>query len=393
MSDEQDNYTVGGFRQFQKGQFEENPDRLIFPHTGFVRDEAIDRQLRMRAMHHDPDRWEGKAPASYLDVEKNRRIVRAEGGETAMRALDHGDTVSVKQFIGDPQQESDLAGIKAMLRLEEIVAGPAPVIVVLGEMGAGKTDFACLLGQLREHYVDGDLLVGSNIRSLKRKDQWVRPTGDVEDGWVPNYPLLDEWVHQDGDPLEQPQQNKLFVGDEFSSSGSGTGKQGHQVRKFMGPLVFKIRKHNGALIYIGHDESSIHPLLWRVGTIIKKTSKKTAVIAERVSNGKLRDVDDQELAGIPPTDWQYRTEEESEWSWNRPASAKDEPEQDLEDEAVKQVAMWTIKTCVRDEGMSANEASAYVPFSTTTVYNWLEDYDEGDSEKREWVENVERVMA
>src|SRR6056297_770258 len=272
MSDEQDNYTVGGFREYQGNNLKRDPDEVL-PHSGFVRDEQIDWQLSMRAIHHDPDRWDGKAAKDYMAVGKNRKILQAEGGATARTALENGDTVTLKHYIGDPSQQADLAGIKAVTRLQEIVAGPAPVIVLLGEMGNGKTDFAGLLGQLRERWVDGDLLVGSNIRTLDRIDRWVRDDGSVEDGWIPHYPLLKEWVGQDGDPVENPQQPKLFIGDEFSTNASGTGSDGQKVRKLMGPLVFKIRKYNGMLIYIGHDESSIHPMLWRVGTIIKKPDR------------------------------------------------------------------------------------------------------------------------
>ncbi|MFC4247246.1 hypothetical protein ACFOZ7_09590 [Natribaculum luteum] len=390
MSDEQDNYTVGGFREYQDNNHERDPDEVL-PHSGFVRDEQIDRQLAVRAIHHDPDRWNSKPAADYLSVQKNRDILKAEGGHTARQALENGDTVTLKHYIGDPSQQADLAGIKAVTRLQEIVAGPAPVIVVLGEMGAGKSDFAGLLGQLRERWVDGDLLVGSNIRTLERNDDWVRDNGDVEDGWIPHYPLLEEWVAQDGDPVENAQRPKLFIGDEFSSAASGTGEDGHLVRKLMGPLVFKIRKYGGALIYIGHDESSIHPMLWRVGTIIKKVSKKRAVVADRISGGKLVDVDPRPLEGIPPTDWSMATEEASDWSWRAP-EGEDVDEEPLEKDDVKQVAMWTIKACV-DEGMTPNQASKYVPFSNTTVYNWLEDYDEGDREKRQWVETVEQVIA
>ena len=164
------------------------------------------------------------------------------------------------------------------------------------------------MGQLRERWVDGDLLVGSNIRTLGRLDDWVRDDGTVEDGWIPHYPLLEEWVQQDGDPVENPQQPTLFIGDEFSSNASGTGEDGHKVRQKMGSLVYKIRKYGGALIYIAHGESSIHPMLWRVPTIIEKKSKKRAVVADRVSGGKPLDVDrarsrGQRSQAAVPTKW------------------------------------------------------------------------------------------
>ena len=389
-TNEQENYTVGGFREFQQNNLERDPEEVL-PHSGFVRDEQVDRQLAMRAIHHDTDRWDGKAAKDYLAVGKNRDILQVSGSETARNALENGDTLTLKQYIGDPSQEADLAGIKAVTRLQEIVAGPAPVIVLLGEMGAGKTDFAGLLGQLRERWVDGNLKVASNIRTLDRLDRWVRDDGSVEDGWIPNYPLLEEWVQQDGDPVEHSQQPKLFIGDEFSTNASGTGEDGHKVRQKMGPLVFKIRKYGGALIYIAHGESSIHPMLWRVGTIIKKTSQKTAVVADRVSGGSLQDVDPRPLEGIPPTDWGFNTNDEADWSWSEPAGDDKDNETAIAEADVKRVAMWTMKD-LRDRGFSPYEIEKYVPYSRTTVGNWLDEYDEG-GEKREWVSSVESVIA
>ncbi|MXV61299.1 hypothetical protein GS429_04310 [Natronorubrum sp. JWXQ-INN-674] len=397
MSDEQDNFTVGGFSEWQRGEQQREPDEVL-PHSGYVRDDQIDRQMSVRAIHHDTDRWDGDAPANYLGVQKNKDILSVEGGQTARQALETGDTVTLKHFIGDPDQQHDLANLQAIHRLEKIVNGPAPVIVVLGKMGAGKSDFAGLIGEVRNHLVDGHMKVASNIQTLRRNDDWVREDGAVHDGWVTNFPLLSEWVEQDGEPVRvedgevvrREQSPKLFVGDEFSSAGSGSGEQAHLVRKLMGPLVFKIRKYNGALIYIGHDESSIHPMLWRVGTIIKKVDKKTALIADRISNGNLQDVEKLPLNGIPKTNWNMATEEASDWSWTAP-STEDEAGDPLNDDDAKKAFMWTLKAC-RDEGMSPNQASQFVPFSHTTVYDWYDDYDEG-GEKRNWVETVDQVIA
>ncbi|WP_176393199.1 P-loop NTPase family protein [Natronolimnobius baerhuensis] len=388
-TNEQEAYAVGGFREWQDGNLERDPDEVL-PHSGFVRDEQVDRQLTMRAIHHDVDRWDGKASKDYLAVGKNRKILKAEGSETARNALENGDTLTLKHYIGDPSQEADLAGIKAVTRLQEIVAGPAPVIVLLGEMGAGKTDFAGLLGQLRERWVDGDLLVGSNIRTLDRINRWVREDGSVEDGWIPHYPLLEEWVTQDGDPVHNSQQPKLFIGDEFSSNASGTGEDGHKVRQKMGPLVYKIRKYGGALIYIAHGESSIHPMLWRVGTIIKKKSQKRAIVADRVSGGTLQGIDPRPLEGIPPTDWNYNTKDEADWNWEAPSSG-DKEDDAIAETDIKKVAAWTMEEC-RRQGMSPRETAEFVPYSHTTVGNWWKDIDNG-GEKANWVSTVEQVIA
>jgi len=388
MPDEQESYAVGGFREYQSNNLERDPAEVL-PTAGFIDDEEVAKQMRMRAIHHDPEKWDGKAAKDYRAVGKNRDILKVEGSARANKALNDGDSMTLKHYIGDPSQEADLAGIKATARLEEIVAGPAPVIVILGEMGAGKTDFAGLIGQLRERWVDGDLQVASNIRTLDRLDPWERQNGKREDGWIPNFPLLEEWVSKDGDPVHNSQQPKLFIGDEFSTNASGSGADGQKVRKKMGPLVFKIRKYGGALVYIGHDESSIHPMLWRVGTIIKKTSQKQAVVADRISGGSLKDVDPRPLEGIPPTDWGFHTQDEADWSWSAPSG--DKSDGSMPEEEVKKVSMWTMVEC-RNAGLSPYQSAEYVPYSDTTVRNWLEEYDDG-GEKADWVSEVEGVIA
>ncbi|MDF9747939.1 hypothetical protein [Natrinema salsiterrestre] len=56
------------------------------------------------------------------------------------------------------------SGLKAIGKIDELINGPAPVIVVLGEMGAGKTDFACLLAQRWRTLHQENSLPGTNIR-------------------------------------------------------------------------------------------------------------------------------------------------------------------------------------------------------------------------------------
>lgn len=387
MSNDQDNYAVGGFREYQDGKQERDPDQ-VHPHTGFVRDEEVDKQLSLRDIHHNPNQWEGKAAKDYLSVGKNKDILRVQGSETARNALDNGDTLTLKHYIGDPHQQADMAAIKDVTRMQEIVAGPAPIIVILGDPGDGKTELASLLLQLRDRWTDGELLIGSNVRTLPVLNEWERDNGDLEDGWIPNFPLLDEWVRQDGDPIENKQQPKAFLGDEFSTNASGTGKDGQEVRKKMGPLVFKIRKFGGMLVYIGHDESSIHPLLWRLGTIIKKKSQKKAVVADRISNGKLQDVDPRPLENIPPSDWSPHTKDTAPWSWTAPTGDDDEG---MDEESIKRVAAWTMADA-RDRGVTPRETAKFVPYTHTTVRNWLDDIDKG-GEKADWVSAVNAAIA
>ncbi|QLG51087.1 hypothetical protein [Natrinema halophilum] len=388
MTDDNDVHVTAEAREHQDG-FGKRENREVADHGGIVRDEQISRAMSIRSIHYDPTEADrpGAMPGQVQNLEKHEQIRMVEGTETFRKAMENGDIPSIKHIVGDTSKRADVSGIKAIGKIDELINGPAPVVVVLGEMGAGKTDFAGLLGQRWRALQGGESLVGSNIRSLQERDRWVDERGEVNDGWIPDYPTMMDWVKQDGNPLEHSQRPKLFIGDEFSSAASGTGAQGHETRKKMGPLVFKIRKYGGALIYIGHDESSIHPMLWRVGKVVKKVSQKKAIIADGVKNGQLTGIEG-EIEGIPPTDWRFNTAEASDWSWSR---SSDDGEPEMEEESVKMVSMWTMVNC-REQGMSARETAEYVPYSHATVSNWLEEYDSG-GEKADWVNNVEAAIA
>ena len=157
----------------------------------------------------------------------------------------------------------------------------------------------------------------------------------------------------------------------------------------MGPTVFTIRKYGGGLISTGHDECGIHPMRSRHGTFVRKVSTEKAIVADRISNGSLVDVE-EELEDAPPTDWRDIAKAESGWSWTRPEGESDGPALD-EARSVKPVAMWAMVQC-RNQGMSARETAASVPFNHATVSNWLTEYDDG-GEKRDWVDNVEAAIA
>ncbi|MBP2250437.1 hypothetical protein J2754_000734 [Halarchaeum solikamskense] len=373
-------------------------DPLAHPNAGIVQDPLVNRFLGVLSNSYDPTASDrpGDLPGRAEDLDEVERISAVSAAERHREALADGDMQTLKHLTGQQDQRADVSGIKAIGKIDDLVTGPAPVICVIGEMGAGKSDFAGLLGQRWVHHHPGTM-VASNIRTLQEKTPWpvedddgneLPPSEREHDGWIPNYPTLMDWVKHEGNPLETDQTPKLFIGDEFSSAASGTGKEGHQVRQKMGPLVFKIRKYGGCLIYIGHDESSLHPMLWRVGTIVKKTSQKTAVIADRVSNGQLRGKQGT-IEGIPPTDWRMETEEASEWSWTRP-SGDDEEAEGIAEIDVKKTAMWTMVAC-REQGMSPYETQEFVPYSRTTVKSWLEEYDDG-GERVDWVADVEAVI-
>lgn len=380
-----DHYPPAQYREHLEGRGIRDPDG--HDHAGVVRDPKVSRYLSILSNHYEPQRADepGRMPGQARDLEEVRRIRAVEATETGRQAMENGDMPSLKHLTGDRGQQADISGMKAIGKIDQIIESPAPVIVILGEMGAGKTNFAGLIGQRATHLL-GIEQVASNISTLRETTEWVDREGNVRDGYVPDFGTMDEWVRQDGDPLDdKPQSAKLFIGDEFSSVADGSGKSGHLARKKMGPLVFKIRKFNGMLVYIAHDESSIHPLLWRVGTIIKKTDKKTAVIADKIKNGELRGVSDP-IEGVPPTDWRYNDKDPSPWSWTD-TGGEETPEPG---EVAYDVAVWTVNRLKKD-GYSDRDTAEYVPFGKSWVNDRWNEIQDG--EHRSAMDRVEAVTA
>ncbi|WP_049929800.1 hypothetical protein [Halosimplex carlsbadense] len=388
MTDESDVYTPAQYREHVDGHGHKDP--VADPHTAHVRDPKLSRYLSIQRMHYDPSEADrpGEMPGQARDLQEHRDIVGVEATDAGRKAMQNGDMQTLKHQTGDQGQQADISGLKAMGKIDELVTGDAPVIIVLGEMGAGKTNFASLLAQRRDDLVDGNHLVATNIATLREKDPWMDQYGDARDGFIPNYPTLKEWVEHEGDPLQNQQSPKTFIGDEFSVSAGGQGEQGFEVAQKMAPLVYLIRKYGGALIYIAHGEKSIHPLLWRVGTIVKKVTQKNAIVADSIKGGQLADIQ-YELEGVPETDWRYNDDEASEWAWNRPT---DDEGDEMDEDRVKTVAMWTIRECMENRDMSARETAKFVPYSHATCSNWFSDYEDG-GEKADWVSQVEGVIA
>jgi len=384
MTEDGDLYTPAQYVEHLHGHGHRDP--VADPHAGTVQDPQLSRYLSVMRMHYDPREADEPAemPGQTRDLQEWRDITGIEATDAGRQAIEEGDMQTLKLQTGDQGQQADISGMKAIQKLDEIIEDPAPVIVILGDMGTGKTDLGGLIGQRAKHLL-GIEKVASNIPTLRETDQWTDQEDEPRDGFVPGFHSFEEWVEQDGDPLDQQQSPKMFIGDEFSSGGDGTGKSGYFMRTKMGPLVFKIRKYNGILIYIAHDPSSIHPLLWRVGYIIQKQSKKQAVVADRIKSGEVRD-ELFRIDGIPQTDWRYDTKDPATWSWTG-AEDEDDPEPG---EVAYDVALWTVRAC-KDDCLSHRETAKYVPFGKSWVGDRAPEIADGEHDSA--LDRVEAIIA
>ncbi|GGK56687.1 hypothetical protein [Haloarcula sebkhae] len=374
--DGNDLYTPAQFREYQDGYGQRDPDE-VHQHAGIVRDEKLSRYLSILETHYDPRHCDrpGKMPGQAKDLSHVREIVRIEGTETARRAMANGDMQSLKHFTGDAGQRADISGIKAIDQLRAQMTGPAPMFYEWAEPGTGKSNFACLLGQLWKEQHPPDALVASNIRTLEETDEWTDSDGDRRDGWLANYGELNEWLKQDGDPMHNEQVPKLFIFDEASSNAGGSGSDGYETKTKLGPLTYKIRKYGGSLIIIGHDGRDVHPLVRELGVCVHKEGLKEATFYEDVRNRKgVNPI--FSVSGIPETDWRYDDKEPTTWSWSSGEDGGDEVDPaDLS----QKLAIYTVITAKQSEPDRPNhEIADFVPYSAEWVrQRWNEYQDDG----------------
>jgi len=149
----------------------------------------------------------------------------------------------------------------------ELFRYPAPIVLITGRMGSGKTDFALLIAEvLLENGVVDE--VGTNIRV---EDPRFRRINSVES--------LKKW-------LVSSRKRKLFILDEAAvhiDSRRPMARMNRELRH----IAFLLRKYRGKLILVsqrGEDVESTFraPDLWLA--TIKKLNKKAALVVSDIWN-------------------------------------------------------------------------------------------------------------
>ena len=359
------------------------PERSeAYRHAGLIGDNRLRRLMSVAATHYDPA-GDPTKPGAVEGTKLYNMILQNESTETLTRAIHSQQPQTQSYFVGDPAARSDISGLKALKKMEDMIIRPAPIIYVFGEPGSGKTNISLLFSQLWKREHEGGE-IGTNIRTLEQKDDWL-----------PNYGTLNDWLGENIQEIDGGGQTraddtnpKLFVFDEASSHASGRGKAGYEAGEKLGPLVYKIRKASAGIIIIGHDGKDVHPAIRTLATVVQRyrgEMKKATVwedVKDRQGRGKI-----MELAGVPQTDWNYDDGEATSWSWDSPNATNEKLTQKeaqqqaialAEEMTTEQVRQFAASMAAEDNGLSQEKvgelignASRGKPYSQQWVYKWM----------------------
>lgn len=315
------------------------------PHAGRVDDDLVRELLTKLVAHFDPEQWDRDAPADVTETRLWQQLMAHAETETATRALRDGDLDTISNLVGDPAMESDISGLKAIQKVEQIMDKEAPIVYVYGEPGSGKSNISLLLAQVwsriqQRH--DRPHQLASNIRTLRDQDEWIERYSELE-AWAKEHvvpvgseraPDLDDGLGADqgGMTLAEGAPRKLYIFDEASSHAVGSGEKGFKTGQLLGPLVKTIRKGNCGLIIIGHDGKDVHPAVRVLAKVCRRyvENQKRATfyhsIQERSPVRKIVDT-----TGVPMTDYQYDDKEDTRFVWDVDAAGDGDDDADLLD--------------------------------------------------------------
>lgn len=298
----------------------------LFPHTALVSNSETLELMNLFETAYDGSQ-EGM-PYRFKDTDLGEQLRRSEATKTATNAVQEGNISQMKFISGKQSYNIDATSLHALISLREKLGKPAYVQYLFGHMGNGKTDFAILQGELGKRELGYE--IGSNVKSLKEKDEYIRNYGELLQWLAEGQEVksIDEIIEKDITVSD-----KLFIFDEASSHASGYADDAYETQKKLGVMVKKMRKVGCRLIVIGHTGKDIHPDIRRLAECAKKVSKKTVEYYNTVTENGKGDGFKDSVSGIPKTNWDsYDTNEITSWDWSDvPKEAQEELSEDLQE--------------------------------------------------------------
>lgn len=386
MTDSPD-WVFGELAEYINGRHANRNDNT-YRHVGEIGDTSLRKAVTKQKASFDRLVEKGELPESspgvYHELQHVRQIRQIEGTETASRAIANMDAPTLRAMVGAPEKSTDLSGQEPIRKILSIVEDrPAPMFYLAGEPGVGKTRLALWFLELWKDNVAPGGIIASNLKTLETTDAHE----DDRHAHVAGYRELDEWLRQEdrSTVMAGNATPKAILIDEASSALGGGGSDGYNVRTYLGPLIFKIRRfisNDGLVIWIGHDKGDVHPLFRAIAQYVEKQSTKNFEVFESVSNRS--GVDSIEsFENVPIGNYDVNGQEKPDFDLNPDGEENIDEDADAgPDDAevaaiIRQSSIYTLVKCKQD-GESARDIEKRIPYSRTWINNRWSEFEDGE---------------
>lgn len=376
--------TFREFRQYARDDLDV-PHHDVHPFAGLIEDDRTRHALEVisEAYHRfDSDGDVVKElPHDVADTQFMRRAVRKYATDLATKAVREGNLSQTAFLTGLPSYKSDVSGLHAINQLADwlVHSEQCKLIYCAALMGRGKTDFMLLLFEvIHDHFRRVRRSVDDTQVPIPEfaTNFVVDPPDDIDADLKEfhSYSELQRWAEKGNSDDE-----RWFIFDEASTELTAqSGANAQEVAETFAPFVKKMRKCGVNMIVIGHDRGDVHPAIRSIASFIDKTNTKTAKVYEGIKSREPHGLL-MSLSGIPPTTWEFDTDDVAEWSWDDEieSGSDDDPGEFMSEEEWREWRNERIRAIYGSTTLSQSEVGEFFDVSQSTVYNALQDGNGG----------------